>query len=143
LIARRSGGWGGKRCASWVVFIVATASDLAIARAESREIPLGSTYLNSLVIRAHGRIYRADAQGANAFACSSRASCRERSSHVALHVPLVSVFMIFSIVGFVGTRYDPEFSELVGVSPTFREMFIETQTHCGNDSTKRTRQARA
>src|ERR1044072_4339318 len=39
-----------------------TASDLAIARAESRDPRLVS-YLNSLVIRAHGRIYRADAQG--------------------------------------------------------------------------------
>ena len=39
-----------------------TASDLAIARAESRD-PLLIKYLNSLVIRAHGRIYRANAQG--------------------------------------------------------------------------------
>src|SRR3989442_5223724 len=39
-----------------------TASDLAIARAESRD-PRLINYLNSLVIRAHGRIYRADAQG--------------------------------------------------------------------------------
>src|ERR671924_458389 len=36
-----------------------TASDLAIARAESRD-PRLVNYLNSLVIRAHGRIYRAD-----------------------------------------------------------------------------------
>src|SRR5215510_566435 len=39
-----------------------TASDLAIARAESRD-PRLVNYLNSLVIRAHGRSYRADAQG--------------------------------------------------------------------------------
>src|ERR1700675_1319359 len=39
-----------------------TASDLAIARAESRD-PRLINYLNSLLIRAHGRIYRADAQG--------------------------------------------------------------------------------
>src|ERR1043166_8637351 len=39
-----------------------TASDLALARAESRD-PRLINYLNSLVIRAHGRIYRADAQG--------------------------------------------------------------------------------
>src|SRR5437867_8863155 len=39
-----------------------TASDLAIARAESRD-PRLINYLNSLVIRARGRIYRADAQG--------------------------------------------------------------------------------
>src|SRR5438067_12259232 len=34
-----------------------TASDLAIARAESRD-PRLVNYLNSLVIRAHGRIYQ-------------------------------------------------------------------------------------
>src|SRR6476619_3460592 len=39
-----------------------TASDLAIARAESRD-PRLINYLNNLVIRAHGRIYRANAQG--------------------------------------------------------------------------------
>ena len=37
-----------------------TSSDLAIARAECRD-PRLVNYLNSLVIRAHGRIYRADA----------------------------------------------------------------------------------
>src|ERR671931_2019096 len=41
-----------------------TASDLAIARAESRD-PRLINYLNSLVIRAHGRIYRADPQAGN------------------------------------------------------------------------------
>lgn len=40
------------------------ASDLAIARAETRD-PKLINYLNSLVIRAHGKIYRADAKGAN------------------------------------------------------------------------------
>src|SRR5437764_15205246 len=39
-----------------------TASDLAIARAESRD-PRLINYLNRLVIRAHRRIYRADSRG--------------------------------------------------------------------------------
>src|ERR1700759_4174262 len=39
-----------------------TASDLAIARAESRD-PRLISYLNNLAIRAHGRIYCADPQG--------------------------------------------------------------------------------
>jgi len=38
------------------------ASDLAIARAETRDLKL-INYLNSLVIRAHGRIYSAESQG--------------------------------------------------------------------------------
>src|SRR6187549_1991563 len=39
------------------------AADLAIARAETRD-PKLINYLNSLVIRAHGKIYRAERQGA-------------------------------------------------------------------------------
>ena len=41
-----------------------TASDLAIARAESRD-PRLINYLNNLVIRAHGRIYQADAEASS------------------------------------------------------------------------------
>lgn len=40
------------------------ATDLAIARAETRD-PQLVNYLNSLVIRAHGKIYRAEGQGVN------------------------------------------------------------------------------
>ena len=29
------------------------------------------------------------------------------------------VFALFSVIGFLGTKYDPEFSELVGVPPRF------------------------
>lgn len=39
------------------------AADLAIARAETRDAKL-INYLNSLVIRAHGKIYRAESNGA-------------------------------------------------------------------------------
>src|SRR5215204_7063448 len=39
------------------------AADLAIARAETRD-PKLINYLNSLVIRAHGKIYRAEGEGA-------------------------------------------------------------------------------
>src|SRR5215510_15639143 len=67
-----------------------TASDLAIARAESRD-PRLTNYLNSLVIRAHGRIYRADAQGgqrirlffARDFPQSFRRTCRSTATGFA------------------------------------------------------------
>src|ERR687895_705577 len=105
-----------------------TASDLAIARAESRD-PRLINYLNSLVIRAHGRIYRADAQGGkrirNYFTRELPQTFRRTWRYTLLSF---LVFTVFAVVGFVGTRYDPEFSELVGVSPAFREMFIETKT---------------
>ena len=105
-----------------------TASDLAIARAESRD-PRLINYLNSLVIRAHGRIYRADAQGGK--------KIRRYFTHELPQTfrrtwrftfASFMVFSIFAVIGFIGTRYDPEFSELVGVNPAFREIFIETKT---------------
>ena len=106
-----------------------TASDLAIARAESRD-PRLVNYLNSLVIRAHGRIYRADAQGGKRirlfFTRELPRTFRRTWRYTFLSF---SVFTLFAIIGFVGTHYDPEFSELVGVSPQFREMNIETKTH--------------
>jgi uncharacterized membrane protein SpoIIM required for sporulation len=110
-----------------------TASDLAIARAESRD-PRLINYLNSLVIRAHGRIYQADAQGGsrikNFFAREFPRTFRRTWRYTAVSF---SVFALFSVIGFVGTKYDPEFSELLGVPPNFREMYIETKTHWWED----------
>jgi uncharacterized membrane protein SpoIIM required for sporulation len=106
-----------------------TASDLAIARAESRD-PRLINYLNSLVIRAHGRIYQADAQGGKRirgfFAREFPRTFRRTWRFTALSF---TVFFVFSLIGFFGTRYDPEFSEIAGVPPTFRELQIETKTH--------------
>ena len=110
-----------------------TASDLAIARAESRD-PRLINYLNSLVIRAHGRIYRADAQGTrrirNFFAREFPRTFRATWRYTAL---AFAVFALFSVIGFVGTQLDPEFSELVGVPAGFREVYIETKTHWWDD----------
>ena len=106
-----------------------TASDLAIARAESRD-PRLVNYLNSLVIRAHGRIYRADAQGGKkirGYFTHELPQTFRRTWRYTL--TSFGVFMLFAVLSFVATKYDPEFSELVGVSPAFRELFIETQTH--------------
>lgn len=106
-----------------------TASDLAIARAESRD-PRLVNYLNSLVIRAHGRIYRANSHGWKRilyfFTHELPQTFRRTWRYTFVSF---SVFFIFAVLSFVGTRYDPEFSELVGVEPAFRELFIETKTH--------------
>jgi uncharacterized membrane protein SpoIIM required for sporulation len=106
-----------------------TASDLAIARAESRD-PRLINYLNSLVIRAHGRIYRAEAHGGKRirqfFAAEFPQTFRRTWRYTALSF---SVFFLFSLIGFIGTKYDPEFSEIVGVPPAFREVEIETKNH--------------
>jgi uncharacterized membrane protein SpoIIM required for sporulation len=106
-----------------------TASDLAIARAESRD-PRLINYLNSLVIRAHGRIYRADAQGGKRirkFFTRELPQTFRRTWRYTFAA--FSVFALFAVFGFIGTRYDTEFSELVGVNPAFREINIETKTH--------------
>src|ERR1044071_7866672 len=110
-----------------------TASDLAIARAESRD-PRLINYLNSLVIRAHGRIYQADVQGGSRissfFARDLPQTFRRTWKYTAV---AFGVFALFSLIGFLGTKYDPEFSELVGVPPAFREVYIETKTHWWED----------
>src|SRR5918999_2615825 len=102
-----------------------TSSDLAIARAESRD-PRLVNYLNSLVIRAHGRIYRANAQGGKKilhfFTHELPQTFRRTWRYTFVSF---SVFFVFAVLSFVATRYDPEFSELVGVDPAFREMAID------------------
>jgi uncharacterized membrane protein SpoIIM required for sporulation len=105
-----------------------TSSDLAVARAESRD-PRLVNYLNSLVTRAHGRIYRADAAEGRRrirdfFARDFPRTFRRTWRCTAL---AFSVFMLFSVIGFVGTMRDPEFSELAGVPPYARERILENK----------------
>jgi uncharacterized membrane protein SpoIIM required for sporulation len=106
-----------------------TASDLAIARAESRD-PRLINYLNSLVIRAHGRIYRADPQATRLvrdffrrdFPRTFRSTWRYTATAFA-------VFLVFTAIAFFGTRHDPDFSEFAGISPFFREVVINNRKH--------------
>jgi len=103
-----------------------TASDLAIARAESRD-PRLVNYLNSLVIRAHGRIYRADAaEGRHRvrdfFARDFPQTFRRTWRYTGL---AFAVFMLFGAASFLGTWHDPEFSDLAGVPAYARERILE------------------
>jgi len=103
-----------------------TASDLAIARAESRD-PRLVNYLNSLVIRAHGRIYRADAAEGRRrirdfFARDFPRTFRRTWRYTAL---AFATYALFAVIAFVGTARDPEFSELAGVPVQAREMILE------------------
>jgi uncharacterized membrane protein SpoIIM required for sporulation len=98
-----------------------TSSDLAIARAESRD-PRLVNYLNSLVIRAHGRIYRAGAlEGGDRvrrfFARDFPQTFRRTWRHTAV---AFAFFMAFFLAGFLGTWRDAEFSDLAGLSPAWR-----------------------
>jgi uncharacterized membrane protein SpoIIM required for sporulation len=98
-----------------------TSSDLAIARAESRD-PRLVNYLNSLVIRAHGRIYRAGALEGGArvrrfFTRDFPQTFRRTWRHTAV---AFAVFTVFFLAGFLGTWRDAEFSDLAGLSPAWR-----------------------
>ncbi|MDQ3255964.1 MAG: stage II sporulation protein M [Acidobacteriota bacterium] len=100
-----------------------TASDLAIARAESRD-PRLVDYLNSLVIRAHGRIYRAGAlEGGHRvrdfFVRDFPRTFRRTWRYTAI---AFAAFIIFAIIGFLGTWQDVEFSEVLGIDAGWREM---------------------
>src|SRR5712671_4685963 len=113
-----------------------TASDLAIARAESRD-PRLINYLNSLVIRAHGRIYRADAQGGQRvrdfFARDFPQSFRRTWRYTAT---AFGVFVLFTAIAFFGTRHDPDFSEFAGINPLWRAENIETRRHWWESANK-------
>ena len=105
-----------------------TASDLAIARAESRD-PRLINYLNSLVIRAHGRIYRADAQGGRRirdfFARDFPQTFRRTWRYTVL---ACATFFLFGSLGFLGTHLDPDFSELAFVNTGMRAV-IDAREH--------------
>ena len=102
------------------------ASDLAVARAECRD-PRLVNYLNSLVIRAHGRIYRADASEGRRrvrkfFARDFPQTFRRTWRFTAL---AFAVYALFAALAFAATSREPEFSELAGVPPHVREHILE------------------
>ena len=92
------------------------ASDLAIARAETRD-PKLVNYLNSLVIRAHGKIYRSEGQGANLvwnfFAKDFPRAFRKNWKFIAL---AFGVFMFFGIIGFILCYFDQHFIDALGIN---------------------------
>ncbi|HKX30885.1 MAG TPA: stage II sporulation protein M [Blastocatellia bacterium] len=93
------------------------ASDLAIARVESRDLRLIS-YLNNLVIRAHGMIYRTESNGWRAIADFYRYDFPAIFRQTARYT--VGAFLIFaaiSICSFVATWQNEDFADFAGVSP--------------------------
>ena len=92
------------------------ASDLAIARAETRD-PKLINYLNSLVIRAHGKIYRAEGNGANLiwnfFAKDFPQAFRRNWRFIAL---AFAVFMFFGIASFILCYNDLNFADELGLT---------------------------
>lgn len=93
-----------------------TATDLAIARAESRD-PKLVNYLNSLAIRAHGKIYRAEGEGANLiwnfFAKDFPRTFRKNWRYMAV---AGGIFFAFALFGFIATWNDTDFTHFVMLS---------------------------
>ena len=91
------------------------ATDLAIARSETRDLKL-INYLNGLVIRAHGKIYRADGQGANLiwqfFAADFPRAFRRTWRYTLL---AFAVFTLFGIASFVLCYNDLNFADELGL----------------------------
>ena len=89
------------------------AADLAIARAESRD-PRLVNYLNSLVIRAHGKIYRAESQGANLvwqfFTRDFPQTFRRNFRYFAF---AFGIFAVCAVLGFALTWRNMDFSQFV------------------------------
>jgi uncharacterized membrane protein SpoIIM required for sporulation len=93
------------------------ASDLAIARVESRDERLVN-YLNSLVIRAHGEVYRADSNGVRGIVEFYRydfpAIFRQTYRYT---VAVFLIFLAMAVFAFVATYRDDDFSEHAYIPP--------------------------
>jgi uncharacterized membrane protein SpoIIM required for sporulation len=91
------------------------AADLAIAREETRD-PKVIGYLNSLVIRAHGKIYRAEGNGVNViwnfFAKDFPQAFRNTWKFTAI---AFSVFTIFGVMSFFLAYNDLNFADSLGL----------------------------
>lgn len=102
------------------------AADLAIARAESRDPKLVS-YLNSLVIRAHGKIYRAEGQGAGLlwkFIAYEFPSIFRDSLGYTLTA--FAIFAFCAVAAFLLCLYDQSFIDTVGLGRV--QMLAQTDT---------------
>lgn len=92
------------------------AADLAIARAETRD-PKLINYLNNLVIRAHGKIYRADGRGVQLVGKFFKRDL-PRTFRKNFHYMLLAfgIWTAFGIFGFIATWIDSDFTHFVMLS---------------------------
>lgn len=91
------------------------AADLAIARAEAGD-PRLVGYLNSLVIRAHGKIYHADSQGTNlAWQFLTKDFPQTFRRTLGYTTLSFAIFMVFSVLSFALCYYDRNFAEIQGL----------------------------
>jgi uncharacterized membrane protein SpoIIM required for sporulation len=102
------------------------AADLAIARAETRDRKL-IKYLNSLVIRGHGMVYRAEGQGVgliwNFFAKEFPRVFRETAGFT---LASFSVFTLCAVIAFALSFSDQSFTDAIGLTQI--QNFAQTDT---------------
>lgn len=102
------------------------ATDLAIARAETRD-PKLINYLNSLVIRAHGRIYRAESQGVGMlwnFVARDFPQVFRRNARYFLLA--LGIFFFFGTASYLLCYYSLEFANELGLD-RYRTAAIENR----------------
>jgi uncharacterized membrane protein SpoIIM required for sporulation len=91
------------------------ATDLAIARAETRD-PKLVNYLNSLVIRAHGKVYRSEGEGVSIIRrFFTKELPQELRSSSRYSLTAFAVFMVFGVISFFLCLYAPDFSTTIGL----------------------------
>lgn len=92
------------------------ATDLAIARAETRDQKLIS-YLNSLVIRAHGMVYRAEGQGVSLiWKFVTREFPRLFRETAVFTIIAFSVFFVCAAAAFALSYSDQSFIDAMGLN---------------------------
>jgi uncharacterized membrane protein SpoIIM required for sporulation len=107
------------------------ASDLAIARVESRDQRLVS-YLNGLVIRAHGLIYRTESKGPGAIFMFYRfefPAIFRQTFRYTLSVFLT--FLAISLCAFVATYRDDDFADFAYIDSATVKMIKDNQMWTG------------
>lgn len=101
------------------------ASDLAIARVESRDQRLVN-YLNNLVIRAHGMIYRAESKGGRAilnFYLYDFPAIFRQTFRYTLAAFLI--FIAVAIFSFAATWLNDDFADFAEISPGLMQAIKE------------------
>lgn len=107
------------------------ATDLAIARAETRD-PKVINYLNSLVIRAHGKVYRSEGEGVGIIRkFFTKDLPQEIRSSSRYSLTAFAVFLIFGTLSFFLCFYAPDFSTTIGLDSV--QAAAETNTRWWED----------
>lgn len=104
-----------------------TAADLAVARVESRDQQMVD-YLNNLLIRAHGTIYRPGSEVRrdlrDFFVVEFPALIRDTYRY---HLFVMAIFFGFSLFAFIATLQNNDYADLFYISPQLAQQIRSRQ----------------